>query len=65
MNVKKYHTLIRTSPIGHDKKFVGNCIQCGKKGLTLDDLKTDLCANPMGMTENEAMIELVLPRDTV
>lgn len=50
------HPLInRTSPKGQD--FLGTCAACGKTNLRrLDDGE---CANPRGMSQEEALLEAI------
>lgn len=51
----RMHSLDRTSPKG--EKFVGRCNQCGKEGLTISDMHDGECANPLGITQGEALLE--------
>ena len=46
----------RTSPRGEE--FVGRCKACGKTGLRLKDAN-EPCANPEGMTQDEALLAAV------
>jgi len=52
------HPLVnRTSPIGTD--FVGTCASCGKEGLTFEVMATEECSNPLGMTNETALIQAI------
>ncbi len=48
--------IYRTSPKG--QPFRGRCPACGKEGLTLFDMGKE-CANPSGMTQEDALIEAI------
>lgn len=50
------HSLKRTSPFGTD--FIGTCRNCGKEGLTCDDLNED-CSNPQGKTADELLLDVL------
>lgn len=47
------HAIIRTSPKG--EKFIGTCMKCGEKNLTIADMVKH-CANVSGMSDEEALI---------
>ena len=51
------HTVLRTSPKG--QAFIGACIQCGKEDLTLSQARGE-CDNPLAMTEEESILEVLV-----
>jgi len=53
------HPLVnRTSPKG--QPFVGTCAACGRRGITLEQTRTDGdCENFRGMTQEDALVEAV------
>ena len=52
----KTHAVVRTSPKG--TPFVGRCIQCGRRNLTIDN-STSYCDNIVGLTEDEALLIVI------
>lgn len=54
------HSLRRTSPKGQD--FVGVCTLCGLENLPMNAVTED-CENVRGLTQEEALIEAVCPKD--
>ena len=55
--MKEQHALERTSPLG--TAFVGTCLKCGKKGLTMNDFMLDECENVRGLSQDEALVEAI------
>ena len=51
------HSIERTSPKGDH--FIGYCTKCGKDGLLLSDMQEE-CANPGGITQDEALIAAIV-----
>ena len=51
------HALVRTSPKGGD--FLGTCTLCGKRDVSLSLAVKEECPNIRGLTEDEALIEIV------
>jgi hypothetical protein len=56
----EYHALERTSPKGGPS--ISRCIRCGKTGLPMSAVFEE-CPNTREMTGDEALIELVDPRN--
>jgi len=56
--ITQMHSIERTSPKGG--RFVGVCTLCGEKGLTPSDMSR-VCANPEGVTEDEAILRAIDP----
>jgi len=56
------HHVERTSPKGRD--FIGTCRLCGKRGLKASAALED-CENVRGLTEEEAMLEIITGRPEV
>jgi len=52
------HSIIRTSPKGKGQKFVGVCIRCGQKGLTIADVNEE-CSNVRGVSADAALVEIL------
>lgn len=59
-----FHAIERTSPTGPGQKFVGTCSLCSKTGLTFADMN-EPCENVRGLTQDEALIEAIDPKDEV
>jgi hypothetical protein len=53
--VSSSHLLDRTSPEG--EKFVGTCRQCGKSGLKINDVISDICQNPLGTSYDAGLLD--------
>lgn len=53
MTEASFHALRRTSAKG--EKFVGDCVRCGRTGMTLDQVHTP-CANTSGLSDQEAIM---------
>lgn len=56
MKPTMFHSLERTSPKG--QAFIGRCVQCGKEGLSAYQAAEE-CINPLGVTQDEALIEAI------
>lgn len=54
--VATLHSIKRTSPKG--SPFIGECVLCGKQGLTTADLNSS-CENKSYITEEHALMEFV------
>jgi hypothetical protein len=52
------HALVRTSPKGPGKPFLGTCTICGRKNLTVRE-SAEECDNPRGLSEGEALGEVI------
>ena len=50
------HSLRRTSPFG--ESFVGNCVLCGKEGLTFKDMNKR-CSNKTKKTQEDVLIDAI------
>lgn len=57
MTTSRHHAVNRTSPKG--TAFIGTCSQCGQAGLTLAQTMTTECPNQRGLTEAEAVLEVI------
>lgn len=51
------HALHRTSPKG--TPFVGTCSNCGRSGLSLDDMAVQECDNVRGLTQEQTLLEAI------
>lgn len=49
------HALTRTSPKGKGQPFIGTCIKCGIKGISLDEVSRSECVNPAGLNNAETL----------
>ena len=50
------HAIYRTSPKG--TPFVGVCRNCGREGLTFEDMEQE-CENILGRSEEETLVEAI------
>lgn len=60
MKEMQRHSLRRTNPKGIP--FIGVCVLCGTEGLPLE-AAISFCPNQRGLTEDEALIEAIVPND--
>jgi hypothetical protein len=52
--IQTMHSLRRTNPKG--EKFIGECVLCGKKGLSIRDFQSQECDNPLQITQDEDLL---------
>jgi hypothetical protein len=52
------HAIKRTNPTGPGQKFVGQCIKCGKTGLSLSDAQKR-CPEDGAVSDQEALLTLI------
>ena len=55
LQVAQSHTLLRTSKKG--ERFVGTCTLCGRKGLTMADMKTP-CRNLPRISQEQSLLDV-------
>ena len=53
------HAIRRTSPKGLGQTFIGTCSKCGQEGLTLEDMDRDDCPNVRGISDEDALLEIL------
>ena len=49
------HALNRTSPKGKGVPFVGTCMRCGRRGLSMK-AALESCENPANLTDAETVL---------
>jgi len=57
------HELIRTSPMGKDRPFIGRCVLCGKENVSFADFLAEECPNPNDVTVEESIIDAIERED--
>lgn len=60
-HIAQTHALVRTSPKG--TPFLGTCMNCGRKDMPMRATFEE-CDNPRGATQEQNLLDALMPKET-